>query len=271
MIGCGRSTRSVRTRRVPVTQSQLPSESLAPQHRLTAVTWTGVPNDNLLASLNARSPLIPFLLFLLYLASCGNRCGAAPRFEDPRNDTFNPAGVSHDIAYIDSVRSHSSLFIEIGFYNEVDPPSAFTSQSVVGFIDLDVDQNPLTGALSNKTKFSPAGPSALGVEYWVDIFSNRFHAGMAELIAAHTQSVTELVPVTFGSTSLTVEVPLNLIGDDGAVNYGVIVGNSVTMTDEARDVGQPPAYSLPEPPASIAAFAAFAVATALRSIARTNS
>jgi hypothetical protein len=55
-------------------------------------------------------------------------------------------------------------------------------------------------------------------------------------------------PIVFGANSFSVTVPLLLIGgDDGRINYGVILGDFIDVCDEATNGGEPPAFSVPEP------------------------
>jgi hypothetical protein len=140
-----------------------------------------------------------------------------------------------------------SLTFSIGFHDDVSPPSAFAADSVVGYIDIDVDQNALTGAKSNRSRFRPAIDSGLAIEFYVDLFSERFSPGMAEVVDAATMQVAGLASTRFAASGLEVEVPLTFIGNDGLVNYGIIVGDFLDMSDEVRNAGETVAYSVPEP------------------------
>jgi hypothetical protein len=182
----------------------------------------------------------------LALLEASQAC-AVPRFLDPQGDTFGAAGVAHDIVFVDSQLGASSLSFAIGFHEPVSPPSAFAANSVAGFIDIDIDQNKSTGAKSNKSRLGRFGDASLGIEYYVDLFSERFSPGMAEVVNAATMQVAGVAPVRYDVRSLQVEVPLRLIANDGLVNYGVIVGNFIEGTDEGRNVGESVAFSVPEP------------------------
>jgi hypothetical protein len=177
----------------------------------------------------------------------GNSAFGAPLFVDPQGDTFGAPDVAHDIEFVDSQLSATSLTFTVGLFGNIAPPSAFAADSVVGFIDIDVDQDPLSGEQSNKSRLSPNGDSNLGIEFYLDLFSERFNPGMVEVVDAASMQVIGLAPASFAATSLEVEVPLQWLGGDGIVNYGVIVGDFVDVSDEARNVGQPVAYSVPEP------------------------
>ncbi len=88
-------------------------------------------------------------------------CFAISVLGDPSGDTFGAPNTAHDIASFSAVVSPISVTFVADFYNPVAPPSAFSLRSVTGFIDIDLDQDPLTGATAKKSLFSPAGDSQL--------------------------------------------------------------------------------------------------------------
>jgi hypothetical protein len=162
---------------------------------------------------------------------------ADPPFNDPSGDTFGAPNTPHDIANLDALLSPSSVTFVVDFYNEIVPPSAFSATSVAGYIDVDLDQNPLTGAVAKKSEFSPAGDSRLGSEFHIDLFSERFHAGEAELVDTATVQPIGMAAVTYSATSFSVVVPLELLGGDSLFNYGLIVGDFLDVSDEAPNDG----------------------------------
>lgn len=164
---------------------------------------------------------------------------------DPQDDTFGLPATIHDIASFGSAVSADSVSFTIEFYNSIAAPSAFTANSVVGYIDLDLDQNPLTGALAQKSVFSPHGDSGLGTEFHVDLFSERFHAGEAEIVDTATFQPIGVAAVTYDASTMNVRVPLALLGGDALFNYGIIVGDFLDMSDEAPNDGF--ATTIPEP------------------------
>ena len=75
----------------------------------------------------------------------------------------------------------NALRIRVDFLNDISPASNFALDSLLGFLDLDIDQNGATGgvnaagvALSNVTYFGGLfmqPPSGLGIEFYVDLGS----------------------------------------------------------------------------------------------------
>ena len=191
----------------------------------------------------------PFVLcmFLVFVID-DTPVQSAPIFVDPIGDTFGDGQFAADIALLDSVVSNTDVTFIVQFHNDISPPSALAENSVVGFIDIDVDQSFETGEKSNQSKFSPAGPSGVGTEFYVDLFSEEFSPGSAEVVDATTATVVGAAPIQFGSRELSVTLSLALLGhDDGLVNYGVIVGDFISHSDEATNFGEGVAFTVPEP------------------------
>jgi hypothetical protein len=181
-------------------------------------------------------------LFVFSMAITG---WSAPGFNDPVGDTFGSPSISHDISRIDSQVSSESLTFSVGFYNVVRPPSAFSPESVVGFIDIDVDQDPSTGGPSNRDRFSPGGDSSLGIEYFVDLFSERFHPGTVDVVRANGMQTVGRATAMYHPQGFSIDLPLALLGHDSVVSYGLIVGDFRDMSDEALNDGA--AFTIPEP------------------------
>jgi hypothetical protein len=170
---------------------------------------------------------------------------ATPPLNDPSEDTFGSPMTAHDISNLDALVSPNSVTFAVDFYNMVAAPSAFSANSVVGFIDIDLDQDASTGVVAKKNLFSPAGDSHLGTEFHIDLFSERFHAGEAEVINTATVQPVGVAAVMYGATGFSVIVPLSLLGGDDLFNYGLIVGDFLDMSDEAPNGGF--GTTVPEP------------------------
>ena len=104
-------------------------------------------------------------------------------FADPLEDTFGSPTVVHDITSIGSSLSRDEITFFVEFAEAIAAPSDLLSiNSVVGFLDIDTDQDTGTGAISNQTTFSPSGPSGLGVEYFLDLSSEEFAPGLVDVV-----------------------------------------------------------------------------------------
>ncbi len=190
---------------------------------------------------------------VLFLGSV-SRLHADLLFADPSSDTFGSGPVQHDITAIQTSLSGMNLIFQVTFAGAVAPPSANAADSVVGFIDIDADQNPSTGVTSHLVTNGLGDPApGLGVDFYLDIFSEIFHPGLVEVVETAGATVTGMAPITFAANRFLITVPLSFLGgDDGFVNYGVIVGTFAEATDQAPNPGQPVASSggvrpIPEP------------------------
>ncbi|MEM9555962.1 MAG: hypothetical protein AAGC60_17025 [Acidobacteriota bacterium] len=171
---------------------------------------------------------------------------------DPQDDTFGVGPTQIDLLGLEAAVVGDELVITLDFAS---PPSLPGSgdDALDGFIDLDVDQDGTTGDLPWTDFLRPAsGPSALGDtgmgnEAYLDLFS--YEAGIAgatiELVDDINESVLGRVPVTFAGSTLEVNVPLALLGDDGAVNVAAIIGTLDEATDLAPNDGSVAADETP--------------------------
>jgi hypothetical protein len=98
------------------------------------------------------------------------------------------------------------------------------------FVELDVDQNPNTGA---------PGVGGQGFDFLVSTFGQQEVAPVLNLVT----SQVSVGSVTLGATSVSIRVPLSVIGgDDGVVDAIALAGalngtNVVPISDQAPDVG----------------------------------
>ena len=129
----------------------------------------------------------------------------------------------------------------------ISAPSLGADNSVIGFIDLDTDQDSATGVTSWQELFALDTPPSLSDEFYVDIESESVHPGFVDVYDAVSSLIAGTVPVNFASGSMSMSIPLVLFGgDDGLLNYGVVVGTFAEATDEFTN-GTVPATSQPVP------------------------
>jgi len=154
---------------------------------------------------------------------------------DPQGDTFGHGSVQLDISSIDAQFNKTRLDFKTSFYSPILPPHVNAPNSVVGFIDVDSDRNLSTGALSLIDIYKPPGypPSGLRDEYVISIFFEAGSLGNAGVFNAITGSFIGTAPITFTPNSYTISVPLGLIGGNGLVNYGTVIGTFLEPTDLA--------------------------------------
>lgn len=169
-------------------------------------------------------------------------------------DTFGAGAVQHDITSINATFDTSSITFTVNFVGPIFAASTGNARGVVGYIDIDADRNPATGAESAINVFAPGPPILLGAEFSVDLFGEEFHAGRVDILD-DLFHVVGTAPIAFGANSFSVTVPLALLGGSGGfVNYGVIVGTFLEATDRAPN-GVTPGTSTPVPePATLLLF-----------------
>ncbi|MDJ0661973.1 MAG: S8 family serine peptidase [Crocosphaera sp.] len=156
-------------------------------------------------------------------------------FDDPPGDTFGYYDAL-DIKSLSGSVSGGYLTLTMEFFTPIAPPSSYDYyNAVVGYWDLDVDQNTATGVPSNQSYFAPpdqqGGP--LGVDVYVDLFSEEYQPGLVNLVDTTTYSTIATVPITYNIDSLQIEIPLSVLDDDGSINYGTVVGSFYEPTDAA--------------------------------------
>jgi hypothetical protein len=192
---------------------------------------------------------------------------------DPMGDTFGKGPVEQDIKTYTAVTLAGRTTFSIDFYNAISAPSASARNSLVGYIDLDLDNNPNTAGnapwgqnlqggnnwINYFISPNPGTPSipadafhnntpiALGDEYFVDLFSEALHPGKVDVISTLDNSVFETVPIVYTAMGLSLTVDLAGTTGNGAFRYGLIVGTFAEMTDRAPNGAAGALTSVPEP------------------------
>ncbi|MHB0960423.1 MAG: hypothetical protein ACYC0X_31545 [Pirellulaceae bacterium] len=188
---------------------------------------------------------VQFLFSILLLMTTVSTGQASVIFSDPVGDTFGAPLVSHDITSAETTVTATDITFLLSFLGDIAPASDSSSlNNLVGYIDIDADQDSSTGSISNQSLFSPNGPSDLGIEYYVDLFSEAFNPGFVDVVDAGTGFAVGNVPITFASRAFSLTIPLALLGgDNGNTNYGAIIGDFLDSSDEITNFGLAPAYS----------------------------
>lgn len=176
---------------------------------------------------------------------------------DPVGDTFGSGSPQHDITtYVgDRGITPGSVVFNVNFAGAIAPPSAFSPNSVIGFIDLDTDSNAATGATPFVNVFSPPPAINLGDEFFVDLGSEILHPGSVDIVDALTNSPVGTATIAFTADGFSITIPLAMLGLSNTqdFNFGMVVGTFNEPTDRAPN-GADPSSTIPEP-ASICIFA----------------
>jgi HYR domain len=170
-----------------------------------------------------------------------------PVILDPTGDLSNPlSSPGHDIVSTDARFDGGSLTFTVSFAEQIYPASFRNERSVLGYVDIDTDQNPTTGVPS---LVEPGSPRLnLGLEFKIDLISELSHPGFVDVRSMVNGVVIGTVPILFTDTSFRITAPLALIGgDNGLVNYSVHMGVfGFGQTDRAPN-GSVPSMSVPVP------------------------
>jgi len=150
---------------------------------------------------------------------------------DPTGDLLAPGP---DLTRIASNNDGVNLILTLDFAAAVSPASAGLANSVIGFIDLDVDNNAATGLLGDDPDLRSAqggetAPAffarALGVDYFADL-NDALMAGSSEVVITTTANAFTTVGLGVlsqpSAASLQVTIPLSLFSG-GPVAVGPVV------------------------------------------------
>jgi hypothetical protein len=162
---------------------------------------------------------------------------------DPTGDTFGTGAVQHDITSFTALSDGVFLVLELQFAGPITAPGTGQPTDIIGYFDLDLDQNSATGSTGIVDEFTPHAPTGLGVEAVVSFNPE----GVMVLDPVHGPIGTG--SAVYGASSVTVLVPLSTLGDEGFVNAAAIVGTYSEPTDVAPNGGS--IASSGEPRASI--------------------
>jgi hypothetical protein len=154
---------------------------------------------------------------------------------DPVEDTFGFVDSDIDLVGFSARIEGGALAFVIDFAVPIDAPGSGGANEINGYIDIDADQNGATGDapfVDVLTTFV----TGMGNEYYVDL--GAFDAGTVAVWDDVTDSQVGSAPAVFDGSTLTVRVPLSLLGnDDGFVHTAVLVGTPTLPTDAAPNGG----------------------------------
>jgi hypothetical protein len=190
----------------------------------------------------------------VFLLSCSLGTEKA-RFSDPPGDVFGEEDFQYDIIFVDvspdQYKHH--LIFDVIFEDEVFPPiPASGNDGLVGYIEIDADQNPDTGAtlttspgaiLDHYAELNGYPLSNMGVDYQVQLFAydktfetvtiNKLERDTVDPTIIITEQ-TGYVKVGYGDHTCTLRIPLATLGDDdGSIDFGFIIGTISEPTDIA--------------------------------------
>ena len=91
------------------------------------------------------------------------------KIPDTRHDTFGVTTPDHDITWFSAETDGNDLKITLVFSDTIDTPIGDPNHAVLGYIDLDTDQNQASGATSHLAPYPQCQPAIQGIEYYIDL------------------------------------------------------------------------------------------------------
>jgi hypothetical protein len=156
---------------------------------------------------------------------------------DENGDTFPSSGVPWDLTALTIARDAGGITAHLDLSRDVIAPTSGDVSAVIGFLDLDLDQNPATGGIAVADEFrTDGGSTQLGVDARVDLseFAGDFTVAVSD---SHGIVVGRVRPV-FDGRRITIRIPRALLGnDDGFLNAAAIVGSAGRPSDFVPNSG----------------------------------
>ena len=172
---------------------------------------------------------------------------AKAQVTEPIRDEFSTSAsaglVPPDINRITAWPTQFELIVEIEFWDDVVSDVVGGPNVVVGFLDIDLDQNPATGTTAKTDIARPgSGSTGMGIERYIDFDTNG--TGDFTIYDASAAVVDTFTP-QFDGNVLRMAIPLNNLNKDGIVSLAAVVATVAEPTDIAPNDGN---ISLGPPP-----------------------
>ena len=174
------------------------------------------------------------LLVSALLSSCGDSTGpgAGPsaKVSDPSGDTYGSDSVKWDVTAMTISRDTSAVTVRLDFSSNPISPVSGDSNAMLGFVEFDTDQDSTTGFLTAVDQFRPApGSTGMGAEYRLDLAT--YAPDSTTLVLDTLGTPTGSVRPVFHGKSVTIRIPLALLGGATALNAAAIVGTRASPSD----------------------------------------
>ncbi|MFL5576997.1 MAG: hypothetical protein ACJ79S_13610 [Gemmatimonadaceae bacterium] len=183
-------------------------------------------------------PVLSALVLATVAAACSADRGTGPgggsafAFDDAVADTL-AASEPTTVRAIDATRvagrvTDDTIEIVLTFREPVATWTDSVANSLDGFVDIDVDENRATGIPADIDE-EGLGSAEMGSDYYVSLRDDG--AGHVALVDPATGSANS-IPATFSGSTVTIRVPLALVGrDDGNFTMAAVIGNGDRPTD----------------------------------------
>lgn len=160
---------------------------------------------------------------------------------DPANDTFGAAGSAKwDLTAMTIARDDAGITVSLDFSADVVSPMSGNASAMIGFVDIDADQDSTTGTKTIADEFRPSsgvsGSTGMGTEY--ELLLGGYAADSTVTLYRGSGSAVGQVRPIFNGHRVTVVIPKTMLGnDDGRLNASAIVGAVGNPTDIIPDKG----------------------------------
>jgi len=199
-----------------------------------------LPRGN--AANSFRPHLVAFVTIAALSWGCGDSTGPAidqtkAIAADPVGDTFGGGAVPWDVTALSIVRDAGGVTVRLTFSKDVVSPVSGDPAAMIGFVDLDVDQNAGTGITPTVDEFRVRpGSTGMGADFELDL-ANYLPDGSVAVRDAHGVETGRVTPV-FSARDVAVYIPKELLGnDDGFLNAAAIVGATAGPSDIVPENG----------------------------------
>ena len=173
----------------------------------------------------ADAPLVP-----------DNAADATASVADPLGDGIRGT-VGWDLTEMTLTRDASGITVTLELSKDVVSPMSGDPDALIGFVDLDLDQNASTGGISVVDEFRhDGGHTGLGVDERIDASS--FGADSTVAVTDAAGAEIGRVKPAFRGRLITFHLPNALLhGDDGVLDAVAIVGSAARPDDFAPQSG----------------------------------
>jgi len=206
-------------------------------------TTTGDVNVRQFVGDGTLSRVLAILIGAAILSSCSDYAAPkivypSPEFSDPVGDTFRDSVTQWDLTGMTINRDASAITVRLEFASEAISPTSGDTTAMTGFVDFDTDQDSSTGIHNTIDGFRPPGTDSTGLGTDYQLKLRRYESDSSVTVSDSLGEVTGRVKPVFDGKSVTIRIPLVLLGDDdGALDAAAIVGDLHRPSDVVPNNG----------------------------------
>ncbi len=152
-------------------------------------------------------------------------------------DVFGAGGFLPDITSMSLSQDGTTATFTIVFAQNIAAPSAMTTNSVAGFVEIDTDQSSATGVTPGQNGFSEFTKiSGFGSDVFIDIFNEISTPGFAPIFDNETFAFLGEATMDFSGNTCSGTFNQSIIGSS-PVNFLTLVGSFAQPTDALSQFG----------------------------------